>query len=75
MTLYNLTSWAGKPSSGRSVYSGASGAWHWQCDMCETAYETDLPKWTNALSNALDHAYICPHVNAKNRSYLGKEVK
>lgn len=68
MTTYNLTSWAGKPTSGRFVYKGVYG-WIWQCDMCENAFQSHIPNWADAVSNALDHAYLCPHVNAKNRIY------
>lgn len=68
MTTYNLTSWAGKPTSGRFVYRGSGGKWVWQCDMCGD-YQIAISRWSDAVSNALDHAYLCPHVNAKNRSY------
>lgn len=68
MTTYNLTSHAGKPTSGRFVYRGWGGKWIWQCDMCGD-YQIGIKRWSDAVSHALDHAYLCPHVNAKNRSY------
>lgn len=63
-----ITSWPGKPTSGRFVYPGReSGVWYWQCDLHSEDPVLDdqwgmTDTWAAAMSGALTHATACPFV-------------